>query len=323
MGAQGFPRTAFILGAGLGTRLRPLTDVLPKPLIPVGQSPLIRHAFAHCAAAGVERFIVNTHHLAARYEEFFPQPEFEGRPIRFIHEPEVLETAGGLWNIAPALEAWQEDGPVLVYNGDVLSTLDLGELWATHQRSGAEVTLGLLPSGGPIQVNFDSSVGHIRDFGARLLPDSPSNALFTGIYIVEPAFRARLVPGLKESVVPVWVRMIQEGAIVAGAWLGGGHWRDLGRREEYLRVVRELHEAPGDWAALANESLVSPEAQINREARLLGACQIGAGARLGAGAVLEECIVWPGAEIAPGAHLRHCIVTGRSLISGDYSGVDI
>ncbi len=322
-----FPRTAFILGAGLGTRLRPLTEVLPKPLIPLGQQPLIRHAMAHTAAAGTRRFVVNTHHLAGRYAEFFPGSDYESLPIRFQHEPEILETAGGLWNIASLLDP---EEPLLVYNGDVLSTLDLAALWQAHRASGAEVTLGLLPSGGPIQVNFDPATGAVRDFNKRLRPEEASNALFTGIYLVEGAFRRRLVPGLKESVVQVWLRMLQEGATVAGAWLdGSGLWRDLGKREEYLRAVAELHAAQAGtaastgWESLLGEPLVSAEAEIAPSARLSGGCQVGAGCRIGQGAFLEDTILWPGAEIAAGARLSRCIVTGRSLVSGVHADTDL
>src|SRR6478735_3703128 len=122
-------RTAFVLGAGLGTRLRPLTNRRPKPLIPVGDLPLIARAFDHLIALGVERFVVNTHWRAERYPEFFPQGEWRGRPIEFFHEaPEVLETAGGIWNARSALK----DGPFLVYNGDILTDLPLAPAWKHH-----------------------------------------------------------------------------------------------------------------------------------------------------------------------------------------------
>lgn len=329
MGDAPFPRTAFILGAGLGTRLRPLTEVRPKPLIPLGQEPLICHAMRHAMRAGIQRFVINTHHLPQEYPRQFPAGEFEGAPIRFVHEPDLLETAGGLWNIGGTLETLGETGPVLVYNGDVLTTLPLEELWQAHLRGGAEVTLALRSSGGPIQVNFDPLHGLVRDVGQRLLPGEPSTALFTGLYIVEPAFRSRLLPGVKESVVQVWLRMLREGAPVAGVLVNSGLWRDLGERAEYLRAIGEIHAAANSgagqdspWQAFAEQPLVHATAVLEPGAELRGACQVGAGARLGAGAILEECIVWPGAEIAAGANLRHCIVTGRSLVSGIHSGTD-
>src|SRR4030095_1583561 len=92
-------RTAFILGAGLGTRLRPLTNRCPKPLIPVANKPLITWAFDHLLDGGIERFVVNTPHCAERYEAAFPDQAYQNVPILFRHEPEILETAGGIKNV--------------------------------------------------------------------------------------------------------------------------------------------------------------------------------------------------------------------------------
>ena len=103
-------KKAFVLAAGLGTRLRPLTDTLPKPLIPVGLKPLITFAFDHLIAdAGVEEFIVNTHHLAGAYAGAFPDGTYRGRPLHFRHEPVLLETGGGIRNVADLLAPG--DGP--------------------------------------------------------------------------------------------------------------------------------------------------------------------------------------------------------------------
>ena len=122
-------RTAFILGAGLGMRLRPLTEECPKPLLPVGGRPLITFAMDHCLTAGVERIIVNTHHCPAAYERAFPEKRWRGRPILFSHEPVLLDTAGGLKNIEDLLSA---DETLLVYNGDILSDLPLERLLEAH-----------------------------------------------------------------------------------------------------------------------------------------------------------------------------------------------
>src|SRR3954469_8725101 len=90
---------AFVLGAGLGTRLKPLTDDLPKPLVPIFQKPLITFAFDHLIASGVQEFIVNTHHLPERFAETFPETHYRGIPITFVHEAIRLETGGGIKNV--------------------------------------------------------------------------------------------------------------------------------------------------------------------------------------------------------------------------------
>src|SRR3954469_19532678 len=94
---------AFVLGAGLGTRLRPLTEVRPKPLIPVCNRPLIEYAFDHLASIGVERFVVNTHWLPEVSPALFPDARYAGKSISFRHEPAILETAGGIKNVEDLL----------------------------------------------------------------------------------------------------------------------------------------------------------------------------------------------------------------------------
>ena len=159
MGSSGL-KTAFVLGAGLGTRLRPLTNRRPKPLIPVAGRPLITHAFDHLLTLGVERFVVNTHWCAERYAEFFPDSRWRGHPITFVHEaPEVLETAGGIWNARASLA----EGPFVVYNGDILADLPLVKAWERHLNSGDEVTLILRSEGENRNVTFDPGSCRVVD----------------------------------------------------------------------------------------------------------------------------------------------------------------
>lgn len=285
------PLTAFVLGAGLGTRLRPLTARRPKPLIPVGGRPLITHAFDHLLALGVERFVVNTHWCAGRYSEFFPAREWRGRPVTFIEEtPEVLETAGGIWNARALLGG----GPFIVYNGDILSDLPLAEARAAHVAAGNEVTLILRTRGENRNVAFDAASRRVLDLRRTLRPELEPQHLFTGIYFVEPEFIARIPAGEKLSVVPIFHEMIREGAKLGGCVLDGGDWRDLGTREEYLAAC----------ATLGQPQWIAPSAQI------------------GAGAELHDCLVWENAVVAPGAKLTRCVVTDGARAEGEWVGRD-
>src|SRR5437773_11563916 len=123
---------AFVLGAGLGTRLRPLTDDLPKPLIPIFQKPLITFALDHLIAAGVKSFVVNTHHCAAAFQEFFAEGSYRGHSVQLVHEPEILGTAGGIKNV----EGLLRPEPFIVYSGDLLTDLAMGPLIEEHFRNG-------------------------------------------------------------------------------------------------------------------------------------------------------------------------------------------
>ena len=308
------PRTAFVLGAGLGTRLRPLTDRRPKPLIPVANRPLITHAFDHLIAAGVERFVVNTHWCAERYAEFFPEGKWRGRPITFVHEsPGVLETAGGIWHARAHLS----NGPFIVYNGDILSDLPLASALDAHRAAGNEVTLLLRSHGGNTNVAFDAASGRILDLRRTLRPDFEPRHIFTGIYIVEPEFIARIPAAQKLSVVPVFHEMIRAGAKLGGIVLDDGAWWDLGSRLEYLAAHTALAARVTE-----NASWISPGATVSPDAKISRATAIASGAKVGAGAVLQDCILWENATVAPGARLTRCIVADGATACGEHADVD-
>lgn len=299
-------RTAFVLGAGLGTRLRPLTESRPKPLIPVANVPLIELGFRHLLAAGVQRLVVNTHWRAERYAEFFPEPAYRGAELHFRHEtPEVLETAGGIWNARELLGG----EPFIVYNGDILTTLDLRAALAAHDAAGNEVTMVLRSSGGPLHVACDAAGGCVRDIGGRVDAAAGPRFLFSGVYVVNPEFIARIPPGEKISVVPIFCEMIRTGARLGGVVLDDGAWWDLGDRASYLAVHRALAGFPAPpW--------IDPAAAVHPAARITGATAIGRGAQIGAGAQLHDCLVWNDAAVAPGSVLTRCVVTDGAHAAG-------
>jgi len=227
-------RTAFLLGAGLGTRLRPLTEACPKPLLPVGGRPIITHAMDHLLTVGVRRFIVNTHHCADVYRQTFPDGQWRGIPIIFRHETMLLDTAGGLKNIEDLLDG---DEPIIVYNADIMTDMPLAMLLEAHARQGREVTLALRSDGPLLNVDLDEN-GEICDMRHLLSRPGVRRCLFTGIYAVEKRFLGRLTAGRIESVVPVFVRMLEEKTgSVGGVLIDAGEWHDIGSLEEYEKMT--------------------------------------------------------------------------------------
>ncbi len=305
-------RTAFVLGAGLGTRLKSLTARRPKPLIPVANRSLITYAFDHLLGAGVERLVVNTHWRAEAYDRVFPTPKYREASLAFRDEqPEVLETAGGIWNVRDLLGA----DPFVVYNGDILSDLPLHGAFREHFERGNEVTMILRSEGGPLQVAFDAVSGRITGIGNRVDATAAPRFLFTGIYLVNPDFIARIPAATKISVVPIFCDMIRQGAKLGGIVIDGGHWWDLGSREHYLAVHCDLAAShPSPWIDAAT--------RIEPGVQLAGATAVGTGARVGAGAILRDCLVWDDAEVAPGAELDRCIVTSGARAEGRHVDVD-
>ncbi len=313
---------AFVLSAGLGTRLRPLTDDLPKPLVPIFQKPLITFAFDHLIDAGITNFFVNTHHLPARFAENFSENTYRGVPIDFRHEPLLLETAGGIANIADSLG----NEPFIVYNGDILTDLPLRPLLDEHSRAKNIVTLALRSSGGPQDIVLDSISGCITDIRNQLGTGLPNEFVFTGVYVVNPEFLNWLEKGVKRSVIPVFLELIRRGERLGGIVIDDAHWWDVGTRAAYLQLHRDLPSLNfprypvGDsaWRAPVHKTAMTEEG-----VQLRGCSVAGANTRVGAGAILEDTILWPGAQIASRSHLQNCIVRSHRKAHGALHDLDI
>lgn len=318
---------AFVLGAGLGTRLKSLTANRPKPLIPVCGKPLISHAFDHLLGMGIRHLVVNTHHRATVYSQVYPASVYQGAQIDFVHEPVLLETGGGIKNVEPLLRGGIQNGAsgggaFIVYNGDILTDLPIEKAVAHHFRSGNEVTLVLRSKEQPRHIALDAS-GKVTDISNRLGVASGELFLFTGIYIVEPAFFSRIPADTKISVIPIFMEMIQEKTgLLGGVVVDEGTWWDLGTREQYLQLHRHLkageaskEKAPRCW--------IHPSARIAPSARLLGATSVGANVCIGENAILTDCIIWENATIEAGSVLENCIVTAGASVSGIHREEDL
>ncbi len=298
---------AFVLGAGMGTRLQPLTEWLPKPMVSVFHRPLISRAFDHLLAdvPGLDGFIVNTHHCPEAYAAAFPEGEYGGLPLSFRHEPVLLETAGCIANMRDLLG----DEPFLVYNGDILADLPLVPLLEAHRRMGNEVTLLLRSHGPALQVGLGATdaerSGPVWDIRKTTGRGTDRSCQFTGIYVVEPAFLERLTPGKVESVIPHFLDLIREGKGLGGCVEDEGHWWDLGDVPTYLRVHRELpfsgfprYREKSSWDRVAASARVDPVAMVAPEV------VVGPEAVVSDEAWIENSVLWPGAVVGKG---RRCV----------------
>jgi mannose-1-phosphate guanylyltransferase len=298
-------KQAFVLGAGIGERLRPLTEQLPKPLVPVFHRPLITYAFDHLIAAGVSKLVVNTHHIPEAYGQAFPGQGYRGVPIQFRNESPVrLETAGGISNVRDLLGA----EPFLVYNGDILTDLPLQPLLDEHRSKGNLVTLVLRSHGPSLHVAFDPVSGLVTDIRNKLGTGDEGKYLFTGIYACDPGIHDWITPGKVESVIPIFLNMIRAGARLGAVVVDEGSWWDLGSRTAYLSAHSVLNGMYGP--------AIDPAAHIEAGAVLRGINVVGAGAVIEARAQLEDSIVWPGGRVLAGAELKRCIVRSGVTAAG-------
>jgi mannose-1-phosphate guanylyltransferase len=280
---------AFMLGAGLGTRLRPLTDVLPKPLVPVWNEPLIFHALRHCQNAGILDFAINTHHLPQCWNQVFPTSTFEGSSISLFYEEELLETGGGIKNIASFIG----DDSVLVFNGDIFSDIDLKGLIHAHLKSGDVATLAIKSFGPSCNVAVqDGRVVDIRN----ALSINPGNSQFTGIYCIRPEI-LRLIPQAKKnSIIPAFLELIKLGQI--GSFnVDAARWIDIGTIETYRDIHQNSEHKNQCGSFLSNSAIIEENCSISNS------------------------IIWPNTHVMAGSSLENCIVYSPTPISGHFKDV--
>ena len=309
---------AFVLGAGLGARLRPLTDDRPKPLIPIFQKPLITFALDHLIDLGVESFIINTHKLPEFFEHVFPDRTYGGRSIRLVHEPELLETGGGIKNVESQLGA----KPFITYSGDILTDINLRALVDEHFRRGNDVTLALRKTGLATAVAFRD--GRVVDIANRYGVEG--NYDFANIAIWSPAIFRRIPARKKVSFIPIIAEWIGENGRIGGVVLEDGLWFNIGSRNEYLEVHRTISKRKWQPRYVKTASWSEPiaaSADVDPSAQVRGCSVVGVDCRVGAGAILEDTILWPGAQIASRTELRGCIVRSHQKVSGAHRNIDI
>jgi len=310
---------AFVLGAGLGTRLRPLTDDLPKPLIPIFQKPLISFALDHLIDIGVESFIINTHKLPDSFQRFFSEKnDYEGYSIKLVNEPVLLETGGGIKNVEADLGV----KPFITYSGDILTDVDLQALIDEHFRCGNDVTLALRNTGLAAAVAFRNS--RVVDISNRY--GVAGNYDFANIAVWNPEIFERIPPNRKISFIPIITDWIGRGAKIGGVLMNDGKWFNIGSRTEYLDVHRMIlreHWVPHCVKMREWPECIAKSAIVDRSAELRGCSVVGEHCQVGAGAILEDTILWPGAQIASKSQLHSCIVRSQKKASGIHRNIDI
>jgi len=229
---------AMILAAGLGTRLRPLTDTTPKPLLPVAGTPMIVWNLLLLKRHGIRDVVINLHHLGAMIPQALGDGSAFGMRIIYSHEPVILGTGGGI----KQAEQHFHGEPVLILNGDTLFELDLGALMDFHREQQAAATLVLRQDPeaarwGLVEVTDHAEV--VRITGRGLSERTAMAArMFAGIHILHPRL-LRYLPINKEcSIIDAYVQGIQEGERVMG-YDFDGFWSDVGTPERYAQVERD------------------------------------------------------------------------------------
>lgn len=305
---QGSRLRALVLAAGLGTRLRPLTDTAPKPLLPVAGLPILGHTLQQLAAAGCEAAAINLHHRGEQIRERFGD-SFGGMPLVYSEEPELLGTLGALHPLKSFLIGADM---VILINGDSLCRWPLRKLIRQYQRdqaSGALATL-LLTASAPV-AQFGGGVGIDRE--GRILSFRPSDAVqgeirryvFAGAHVFSPKLLDRVGPGASDIVRDLYMPMLGEGAKLTSL-VTHRLWHDLGTPQRFLDAVIDWSRA-GWPERFWRHAWVSPEAVIEPGAKVRHAA-VEAGAKVGEGAHVERSVLMPGSKVGKGSVVRESIL---------------
>ena len=230
---------AMILAAGYGTRLRPLTERLPKPLLPIGGRPLLEWNLLLLKKHGITDALINLHHLGDQIVEAFGDGSRYGMHLVYSHEPVMLGTGGGIKQAQP----YFEDCPVLVLNGDTLSDCDLTALIETHRARRALATLAIredpAAEWGPITVNTDWRILQIK--GEPPVAGSVNARapyMFAGVHVLEPAV-LETIPSGPGSIIDVYIELLRREKPLTGFQMKG-YWSDIGTLERYTAAREDV-----------------------------------------------------------------------------------
>ncbi|MFN0063474.1 MAG: sugar phosphate nucleotidyltransferase [Myxococcaceae bacterium] len=305
---------AMVLCAGLGTRLRPLTDTWPKPAIPLLGIPLFEYTLAGLYRAGVRHVGINTHHLPdvmARVAK--AACERRGVSLEVSHEPVIQGTGGGI----RGLRAFLADDAFIVTNGDILYPLDFAQALAQHHAGGAAASMVLLPmpageTYAAVECDADMQVRRVAGHGPGGGTLSPWH--FTGVHILSPVVFDFMRAGGPEDINrDVYVRMLGAGQRVSGIVMPE-YWSDLGTPKRYLATQTALLTGQVDLLkklGLSAQSPVAPGAVIEPGAQVGPRVYVGKGARICRGARVVDAAVLDNTTIASGEVCERVIAWGE------------
>jgi mannose-1-phosphate guanylyltransferase len=308
---------AILLVGGQGTRLRPLTIAMPKPLLPTAGVPFLAHQLARAAAAGIGRVVLATAYRAEMFAEQFGDGSQFGLQLEYVGEDEPLGTGGGIRNAAASLRSGPDD-PVVVLNGDILSGHDLGAQLELHRKEDAAVTLHLVEVPDPARfgcVPTDSG-GRVTAFLEKT-PRPVTNRINAGCYIFRRRVIEQIPAGQVISVERVtFPALISADQVVMG-YPDSAYWLDVGTPEAFVRGSCDL--VLGRLASPAlpgpcGEALILPGGVVEPGAEASGGSVIGAGSRVAAGARVHGSVLFDGAVIGAGAVIAGSVIGCRARI---------
>ena len=330
-----FDMKAVLLAGGFGTRLRPLTLNTPKPVVPIFDRPFLYHQIDLLQQVPeIDEVILSLNYRPERIKEVVGYGEDAGLPIRYLVEPEPLGTGGAIKYAEPYL-----DGTTIVFNGDVLTEIDLGAVVERHRSSRATATIVLTPVNNPSAYGLveTDSQGNVSRFLEKPDPNEITcDTINAGIYVLEPTSLHRIPTGTKYSIERRYFPSLIERNETFVAYVDNGYWLDIGTPDKYLQGHRDILDGrcrSGQFTQSAStHPTIAAGALLDATARLEGPCFIGESSTvhsnvnitrhsvIGSGVIVEteaaihQSIIWPDCHIGQGACLDGTIVGHRCKI---------
>ncbi|MFH0925267.1 MAG: NDP-sugar synthase [bacterium] len=331
---------AMILAAGYGTRLRPLTENMPKAIIPVANTPLIKYNLLLLKKYGIEEVIINIHYLSDLIKGLLGDGSNLEMKISYSYEPEILGTAGGIKKV----EDFLKGESFLVINSDILVDIDLQEVIDFHYQKKAMVTMVLRKNNSPDQygaIEVDSA-GIVRQFLGKLNWEGEPlrKMMFTGIHILQPAVLNYITPNMFVSISDqTYPQIISAGKLIYGYLMNKGYWQDVGTPKRYLDAHREIlqgrftvynniHEVePGIWIGknifldptvnLIKPLMIGDNSKIESGAVLGPYVVIGDNCHIRSNTKIHNTVLWENEIINEGTLLSHSILGNGLFVRGD------
>lgn len=332
--------TAVILAGGKGTRLRPLTLHTPKPIVPILDRPFLTSQIELLRRAGVSKIVLSLSYQPRRIESLFGDGSKLGVKIHYTVEPEPLGTAGAVKNAAAFLS-----NRTVVFNGDVLSDIDLPAVLGFHEKKGAQVTIVLTPVENPsayglVELEKD---GRVKRFLEKPSYDEITcDTINAGVYILEPETLKYIPKGKNYSFERGFFPTLLREKIPFYAYVHRGYWIDIGTPEKYLNAHQDILRGDLELEGFSTNpggAYVDPRASLDKEVKIKGPAFIGAGATVKAGAHIEpfavigencrieegasvgNSVLWPNVRIGSEARVRGALI-GRNAHVGRHAQVE-
>lgn len=322
---------AVILIGGVGSRLRPLTCHLPKPLLPLVNEPFILHPLKALRGYGVRDVVLCASYKAETFHETLGDGRALKMKLRFAHEEHPLGTGGALKNAQRLLSG---SGPILVLNGDILHSLDVSAFLKFHLRHKAEVSLALTRVKDPTLyglVHTDAAGRVVKFVEKPSWEEVETNTVNAGAYIIEPEILDMIPPNVPYSLERSLFPLLLQAQRRFFGYVSKGYWMDIGTMDKYLQahldIMGERSRAAGRNISLASGArlgrhidmkgasiVVGARAVIEDFVRFSGGVCIGERVRIGKGSSLEDCVVLEGARIKEGVGLKRCVVGQNCVI---------